>query len=449
MIFRSLRANLNLGLLVSLVLLLIILWALSGVAIKSVIRDYIESRLEHDAETLLVASQVAADGTLSLDERQIQNIYRRPFSGHYFAIQGPAQTHYSRSLWDEQLTIPPPPESGEVRVVHQPGPQQQMLLVRSQAYEKQGLNLVIVTAEDVSHIADQIRQLQQRLGILILFIVIILMGIQSLLIHMGMRPVRQARQAVDKLETGEANTLPETFPSEVLPLVREVNRLLQHQQQRLQRSRHALGDVAHALKTPLALIQQWYENLPGDEQERHASVTRHVQQIRQRIDSELRRARMAGDQRGNARFSLESDLPDLLDTLQRLHHEKHISLETGITTEPRLPIEREDGMELLGNLLDNAWKWAKQHIRLTIESRDKHLHIILEDDGPGIDEQRADDLIQRGQRQDETVSGHGIGLSIVREVVHSYKGSLQLQRSEQLGGLRAIVQLPLFVETDQ
>jgi signal transduction histidine kinase len=448
MIFRSLRANLNLGLFVSLVVLAIVLWSLSGIAFKSIIRDYITTRLEHDAETLLVATTAGRDGRLVVDEQKIQGIYQRPFSGHYFVIQTAKHTWYSRSLWDETLSLPGELEPGSVSVTHQIGPQQQKLLVRSQYYEKQGNRLLIMIAEDVSHIDQQIKHLQRYIGILILIIVVVLMLLQTLIIQLGMRPVRQARQAIKKLESGEATELPETVPSEVLPLVREVNRLLHHQQQRLLRSRHAMGDVAHAIKTPLALILQWYETLSETEQQQHETVLRQVQQIQQRIDSELKRARMAGDQQTMARFNLDSDLPALLDTLKRLHHERDIQVDTRINTDPQLLLEREDGMELFGNLFDNAWKWARGKILFSVTELNGMLHISLEDDGPGIEEQQMESLLQRGKRQDESVTGHGIGLSIVREVVNSYHGKLLMDRSQQLGGLRVIIQLPLAIDPD-
>jgi signal transduction histidine kinase len=165
-------------------------------------------------------------------------------------------------------------------------------------------------------------------------------------------------------------------------------------------------------------------------------------QIRQRVDSELKRARMAGDQRGGQRFSLDQDLPALLDTLRRLYQDSDIRLQLHEQTGPLLPLEREDGIELLGNLLDNAWKWADTAIQLRISSENGKLTISIEDDGPGIEAQQAEQLLQRGKRRDESVTGYGIGLSIVRHIVDSYHGSMHLQPSEQLGGLQVIVQLP-------
>ena len=165
-------------------------------------------------------------------------------------------------------------------------------------------------------------------------------------------------------------------------------------------------------------------------------------QISRRVDSELKRARMAGDQRGGQRFSLDLDLPALLDTLRRLYQDSDIQLQLHEETGPLLPLEREDGVELLGNLLDNAWKWADTVIQLRISSADGQLRISIEDDGPGIEAPQAEQLLQRGKRREESVTGHGIGLSIVRQIVDSYQGSLHLQRSQQLGGLQVIVQLP-------
>ncbi|TDX99342.1 ATP-binding protein [Thiohalophilus thiocyanatoxydans] len=448
MIFRSLRANLNLGLLLTVAILAIALWGLIGIAVKEIISDYIETRLEHDAETVLVAAHIDGDGQVSLDQQKIQNIYHRPFSGHYFVIHNGEQTLASRSLWDETLSVSDTPEAGDVTLSHQPGPRRQLLLVRQQHYEKQGRQLLIITAEDVSSINAQITRFHWQFGLLVLAVLVILLLSQTAIIHLAMRPVRQAQQAIKKLESGEASELPENVPAEVLPLVKEINRLLRQQQQRLLRSRHAMGDVAHAIKTPLALILQWYESLDEAEQQHHAPVLHQIRKIQQRIDDELKRARLSGDRRSQRRFDLDDDLPPLLDTLKRLYQDKTLQVDVHSTIEPRLPLEQEDGTELLGNLLDNAWKWAASRIHLGFDRQDAMLCITLEDDGPGIEPQHATTLLQRGQRQDESISGHGIGLSIVKQIVESYHGTLQLDRSPALGGLRVAINLPLFGASD-
>ena len=126
MIFRSLRANLNLGLLVTIIVLGVVLWALIGIAVEKITGEYIQTRLEHDAESLLVASHFGNDGKLVLDEKQIQNIYLRPFSGHYYIIQAGDQTYYSRSLWDETLNVPKGSKAGNEVISHQSGPRNQI-----------------------------------------------------------------------------------------------------------------------------------------------------------------------------------------------------------------------------------------------------------------------------------------------------------------------------------
>jgi len=449
MMFRSLRANLNLGLLLSMVVLAMALWVLVGLAVKNITTEYIETRLEHDAETVLVAANVNQAGRITIDQQQIQNIYHRPFSGHYYFLKsGSGQTLYSRSLWDEQLNIENLPARGSIELARQDGPRDQQLLVRARWYQKQGEALLIVTAEDVSHVAEQMAVFQWRFGLAILVIVVLLLLAQSWIIRLGMRPVKQTALAIKQLEAGETNKLPEAVPEEVLPLVREVNHLLEQQQQRLQRSRLAMGDLAHAIKTPLALVMQWYESLDAAEQSRHETVLRQVKQIQQRIDNELKRARMAGDQRGRSRFNLQKDLPPLLDTLQRLHSQSDVHCDLHYETGLILPLEQEDATELLGNLLDNAWKWADTAIRLSFEKQDGQLLIVIDDDGPGIEPDQVEHLLQRGRRADESVSGHGIGLSIVKQIVESYQGTLQLERSEQLGGLRVVVELPLSNEVN-
>jgi signal transduction histidine kinase len=272
-------------------------------------------------------------------------------------------------------------------------------------------------------------------------VLLVLLLIQQYIVARSLRPVSAAADDIARLEQGEITQLQEQVPAEVRPLVRAINTLLQRQQQRLQRSREALGNLAHGIKTPLTVLQQLaVEKIPAEETAAHEQLNGFSRQINQLVNASLRRARLAGDGLGASRFDLQQDLPVLLDTLARLHRERSITVQQQLGDTRQLPLEQQDGMELLGNLLDNAWKWAESTVRLSVVEGARPV-IVVEDDGAGIDDAELEQLLRRGARQDEAISGYGIGLSIVRGLVDELGGSLGLGRSATLGGLMVTVRL--------
>ena len=234
------------------------------------------------------------------------------------------------------------------------------------------------------------------------------------------------------------------FKLEQTPLQREVNRLLRQLQQRLQRSRQALGNLAHALKAPLSLLTQDVESLPLANNERQRLAAR-LERIRQLVDRELRRARIAGEGPGQ-RFVPAAHVPELIDAVNQLYRERSLEISTSPLTGAMLPLDYEDMLELLGNLLDNACKWAARRVHLEI-TLNEAVTMSVADDGPGLAREAHDTLLQRGSRLVEQGRGHGLGLAIVRDLVDDYHGRLQLGCSTQLGGLEVRVTLP--VESEQ
>ncbi len=436
----SLRSRLSLGLLASMVLMIGLLWLITGASVRSLLEQQLASRLAHDGESLLGGLNISADGHAVLDAQRIQGIYNQPFSGHYFLVAVEGRVIRSRSLWDETLQLPQV-GVGETRLSYVTGPQQQPLLLWSSAFRKQDRVVRLAVAENLLALRDGTRRMQLRLLGWSLAVVLLLLLIQRYIVVRTLRPVAACADDIARLEQGEIRELDERVPDEVLPLVHAINLLLQRQGQRLQRSREALGNLAHSIKTPLTLLQQLArDNVAADDQTAGQQLERYGRQISGLIDQALRRARLAGDSLGASRFQLWEDLPVLVDTLNRLHRDKAVRFHQHLNNVTTLPLEQQDGMELLGNLLDNAWKWARTQVHLTIHAGDG-LAMMVEDDGPGVDETVLQSLIQRGVRQDEAAPGHGIGLSIVKSLVEELNGSIVFSRSPALGGLRAEVRL--------
>ncbi|MFZ1639854.1 MAG: ATP-binding protein, partial [Candidatus Contendobacter sp.] len=210
------------------------------------------------------------------------------------------------------------------------------------------------------------------------------------------------------------------------------------------RARHALGNLAHALKMPLTALIQLTDRPPpaGDAKGWWRDLRQQLQHIRTLTERELKRARIAGGGAPGQRVLLDREMADLLATLRRIHRAREIAIEVQIPPGSGFAGDRDDLLELLGNLLDNACQWAETVVRLTAGADMENLWLRIEDDGPGCPPDQLEMLRQRGTRIDESRAGHGLGLAIAGDIVAQYGGTLRLGRSEDLGGFLAEVVLP-------
>jgi signal transduction histidine kinase len=435
----SLEKRLLAGIALTLLLALGGLLWLGGLGIRQITEGYVLTRLQHDSEALLAQLNFATDGRLQPPATPFSPVYRQPLSGHYFMVRDGARVLRSRSLWDEALpliTLAP----GETRAAQLAGPGQQRLLSFSAGYRKQGHELTLLLAEDMTPLDTRISHYRWLLGGSFALLAGLLLLAVRLMLRRGFRRLDALQADMHEVATGGRARLGEQVPDEVRPLVQGFNRLLGLLGQRLERSRNALGNLAHALKTPLSLIvQELDQPRPGEEQRR--AVLAQVGRIRELVDRELRRARIAGAGSPGQRFDARSEVPALLETLRRLYRERHLQLEHAPLPDQPLAADREDMLELLGNLLDNACKWTASAVHLGLETADDGIAISVEDDGPGVDDTERIALTERGSRLDESREGHGLGLAIVRDIVDLYDGELRFDRSPRLGGLRVRVRL--------
>ncbi|BBH47108.1 sensor histidine kinase [Pseudomonas sp. KU43P] len=434
---KSIQARLSLGLVAVLVVVGVMLAQLTLWLFEAGLQRYLENGLRKESENLLVALVRGPSG-LQLDERRISAAYQRPFSGYYFRIDFEQGTWRSRSLWD--LDMPKPAEPG-LSDSHVLGPEGQQLLALRADYRRLGQNISISVAQDYSPVRESFRRLQQiglGMGLVALLLVLVL---QRITVTRSLRPLERARQQIAQLQQGQRSQLDAQVPSELAPLVDQINHLLNHTEDSLRRSRNALGNLGHALKTPLAvLLSLASSERLKDQPEVRAQLREQLEQIQQRLTRELNRARLAGDALPGAQFDCEAELPGLLATLGMIHGEG-LLLTRDVPPGLLLPWDREDFLELLGNLLDNACKWADSEVRLGIAPADSGYQVWVDDDGPGIPESQRLQVLERGSRLDEQVDGHGLGLGIVRDIVEAWGGSLALLESP-LGGLRVSIQLP-------
>ncbi len=430
---RSLSARLALSLVLSLATFFVIQSILVNIESRRMAEEVIVSRLEHDMEEILAALSVHGGG-FSIDMRRVPTIYRRPFSGHYFQLRiGTGKPVRSRSLWDEHLEV------GKAGITSGlEGPMGQSLLVLSRSFVVHGRQVLLSVAEDISRQRVLARLFQRRLLLLSLVALLLLLGVQIWVVRRSLRPLAGLKGELRRLERGEIRALQQQVPTEIRPLVNEVNHLLVVLRQRLSRSRHAMGNLAHALKTPLTRMLQILDQRPTRAGQR--ALVDLVQNIEQRVEKELSRARMAGQTPGGFWPEPARDIRDLVATLEAVY-QRHGIVALDIQEGIHVTADREDMLELMGNLFDNACKWAKSQVRLCVSGKGG-LSIIVEDDGPGLNAARQGEVLQRGARMDESKQGHGLGLAIVREIVALYNGTLQMGRSTSLGGLCVSVHLP-------
>ncbi|PMZ63127.1 ATP-binding protein [Pseudomonas sp. FW306-2-11AA] len=434
---RSIQRRLSLGLISVMVVVGLVLAQTSLWLFEVGLQRYLEAGLRNDSESLLMALVRGPLG-LQLDERRLSPAYQRPFSGHYFHIDF-ADNHWrSRSLWDQELPLLDHPG---LHSNLQLGPEGQQLLVLRADYRRLGQSISISVAQDYTPVRESFQRMRQvglGLGLTGLLLILVL---QRVTVRRALRPLENAREQIAQLQQGQRSQLDDQVPLELVPLVAQINHLLAHTEDSLKRSRNALGNLGHALKTPLAVLLSLAS---GEKLDAHPELRKilreQLAQVQQRLNRELNRARLAGDALPGAQFDCAAELPGLLATLNMIHGD-HLNLDYTAPSGLHLPWDREDLLELLGNLLDNACKWADAEVRLSIVETAEGFVLAVEDDGPGIPEAQRDQVFSRGTRLDEQTDGHGLGLGIARDIVEAGGGELVLQESEW-GGLKVVVELP-------
>ncbi len=440
---NSLQRLLQIGLTFSLLLLMAVLWWMGSLAVRQLGEDLISSRLEHDAESLLAAINFLESDQTPMQLEYINPIYNRPFSGHYYIIRFADGTMLnSRSLWDQNLDLPLV-EPGASIVWHAVGPSDQRLLVWARHYKKQGQTFTLAVAEDLTPLERYLAIFKWTFAALALVMLFILLMVQQLVIKRSFRRLDRLRSEMQSLEQGEISTLSQDVPDEILPLVEAFNRLLALLSQRLSRSRNSLGNLAHALKGPLNLLMHYLDSKELDAcPELKAQMQSQQQRIQTLMERELKRARLAGSGSPGYCFNVQQELPDLIEVLKQVHHKQRLNIQWQVMADTPSFGDREDMLELLGNILDNACKWANGNVQCHISGVDT-ITIIIEDDGPGCSEQEIEQLTQRGVRLDETVEGHGLGLAIAKDIIKLYNGEISFSRSKSLGGLCTTIKLCL------
>ena len=420
--------------------LMTIAWFVHGLLLERMSREFVESRLK-DEVAFLELNIRQAEG--KIDMLKTGDYFEKVFH-HAFAIQSADQTVISPQSWQPLLNPLLQFDGDESIRVHNAkianAPSD--ILAYRKSFVVNGVPIRVIVSEDMGALKNSQAELHAWTAIVSILLIILLVGVIWLGINLSMRPVVSLQAALKRLQSGEISRIDAEGPEEFRPLVQQLNQLLDSLDQRLERSREALANLSHSVKTPIAAVRQVLEDTsrPLDSSLRHEMGSR-LSDIDRQLEAEMRRSRFAGPQIGKSAFPVKQ-ARDLLWMLGRLYPEKSFELSTSLTDECRWPVEEHDLNEILGNLLDNAGKWSAKCVELSLVQHNGFAQIVVTDDGSGVAESEQIFLGQRGRRLDEQTPGHGLGLAIVRDIVARYKGRADFSTGSH-GGLRVSVEISI------
>lgn len=395
----------------------------------------IMSGLSIDAESNPVFAQLPADQR-----------YTQPFGGKYWQIEvGERVFQKSRSLWDEQLNLPDDTVGASERHNHiVAGPRGHTLLAVERGFTVERAaamyKIVIAAAVESSEIGEAVRSFRTDIATALGFLGTMLLAAFAAAIHVGLEPLSRLRVSLASLRAGTDRRLEGSFPVEISPLVEDLNKVLDQRARIARQAKTRAADLAHGLKTPLTAIEVVADELKGRGEEAIGiELSEYVANMQHHIERELALARSTvADGHGVEDVRVAEVAWQLVRSLRRLPRGDEIDWQIKIPADAIFRGEPAMLMEVIGNLLDNARKWAKQRVNVLAWREGEKVSIQVEDDGPGVPEGELDRVMRRGRRLDETVPGSGFGLAIAKEIVEQVGGRIELCKAP-LGGLCARV----------
>lgn len=435
------------------------IWIILALAVTSVVLtaqfqraalSRFEAGLKEQVDNLFAGATIEDGAVVApplTDERA-----QRVFSGRYWQISEIRDGRFkaltpSRSLWDQSLAHPP---GGPGRL--KPGqyvyydakgtvPKERLRVV-AQMTQMPGhaAPVVFMAAEDRSPLDSEANRFAATIAIALILLGAGLIAAVLLQVRIGLRPLFALQREVAEVRAGKADALVQTYPTELRPLAAELNALVAHNQEVVERQRTHVGNLAHALKTPISVMLAEAQAHDGPLGE---SVRRQTEAMHGHVEHHLRRARAAArSQSQRERTPVAPVLDELARTLERIFQDKGVRIDWDADDDLCFQGERQDFLEIIGNVMENAAKWSRGRVRVAGELGDAgKLVLMVEDDGPGLPADRRAEVLKRGSRLDEATPGSGLGLSIVDELARAYGGDIALSDS-RLGGLKVKLVLP-------
>ena len=410
-------------------------------AVSRIIVDAFDERLNGVVTALIASAEVGPEGELRLSRPISDQRFYEPYSGFYWQVSlGEQEPMRSRSLWDRALRPSPSDASKQVIAYDSEQFRGEPLRVIERDAQLPGSDGLVhfQAAQSRAALDAQLARVRATvmwsLGVLGLGLI----GLAALQTAYGLWPLRGLSDQIALIRSGDARRVRSDFPSEVSAMVGELNELLEHTEAQAEAARMHAGNLAHALKTPMAVMMNETIGQPGALAE---SVRSQLAVMRRHVDHHLARARALGRRAAvHARAPVATSLAGLNRAIERIYPDVTIDVSGGEGVD--FLGERQDFEEMVGNLIDNAAKYGGGRVFVSVEAEDAMLTVIVEDDGKGIDTAARTQLFERGARLDTGKPGTGLGLAIVKDVAEIYGGSVALGTSEELGGLEVRLTLP-------
>lgn len=404
---------------------------IAGYFLSLVFRDTLERNFDERLNSLLEnLIGISADDTSAVT--MVDPRFEQPYSGWYWQISPEGFSPFrSRSLWDVNLDVDFKTALQSSRYRETMGPEDQPLRVveRDVTIPESDVIYRFAVAVDTSEIEEQAGRFDNILLVGLSVLGVGLVAASLLQVFLGLKPLSHIKESLAKVRNGEEEYLPADFPSEIQPLANELNALLDHNNEIVVRSRTQVGNLAHALKTPIAVLRNEARMHDGPMSE---TVSRQTENMHKYVEHYLKRARAAANVKvisGHSRVI--PSIRNIARALNKIHENKNITVMTDIA-EDRLIFKGEvnDLEEMIGNLMENAAKFSRKEISVECFKDDQWLRIEFRDDGPGIDVAAREAVFTRGERLDENKPGTGLGLSIVKDLSDLYGGKIKLDSNE-------------------
>lgn len=425
---------------------ILMLLVFGGLTLERVIGQAITDNFDDNIEYLLIAmiraSEVGPDGNVRLIEPLGEQRFFEPYSGLYWQISGTGSgtPERSRSLWDRTLDMGAAHSDEHVHTRDSMQFTAEPLRIVERDVVLPGSPIIwrFQVAQSREALDNQMRTVRRTIVRSFAILALGLIILAALQTVYGLWPLRRIRQGIAALKEGDRSLLSEPMPVEVLPMVEELGGLIAHNERQAEEARRHAGNLAHALKTPMTVIINAADANAGDLSE---LVKRESATMRRQVDHHLARARAVG-RRGQTqlRANVWDSVEGVERAVSRLYPDTRFDADG--SRDLLVRIEKQDLDEILGNIIENAAKYGGGSVFVTVSRDDGHVHIEVEDDGPGIAPADRDRLFMRGVRLDTSKPGTGLGLAIVRDVAEIYGGSVSLGGSEDMGGLMVRLSLP-------
>lgn len=436
----SLTTRINL----SAVIVLLSFICLAAFALERAFFESTESALHDTMSSQLFALMAAAEvenKRVIMPSNELDALLGLPSSGIYATISNPA----GKILWQSSsslgITLPKPAllKQGEKtfnKLYVDDNGFYLMAYTVLWTTQADSVELTFSVITDLRSFEKQISRYRTTLWGWLIAMAALLLCSQAIILRWGLAPLRKVGIELNRIETGKQQKIEAQYPQEIERLTNNINLLLEQERQQKIRYRDAMGNLAHSLKTPLAVLQVSLET--DDQQQDKLNMQEQLNRMDAIVKYQLQWAVTIGDTTLGVSVNLLSTINRLLNSLQKVYAGKAIAVEVNVDSGLIFRGDEGDLMEVLGNLLENAFKWSNQHIVIKAEQTKNHLLISIDDDGVGIAPEKVDALLQRGVRADQSTAGHGIGLSIVKNIVQAYGGQLSLSKSH-LGGVKVCI----------